>query len=209
LAIAVDRKGVPAAPTTALCPQRPSFPWPTVLSIGPQSFPLAPVLSIGHSPFHWPQSFPLATVLSIGHSPFHWPQSFPLATVLSITTTLSYLSFREPVIFFCLRTKTVAVDGEVHSRTNNYPIPWQLPYPIPQPSPICHPERSRGICGAPLGCPKFTVLQLFPLSSRLPRRAVGAKRRDLRFPSPLPQTPKIDEWPQPDERKTNQPFPAL
>jgi hypothetical protein len=75
--------------------------------------------------------------------------------------------------------------------------PWQRSFPFQQPSPFCHPERtrisyfrsshrchlcgspqrephavvrsrnprqeirgSRGICGAPFGCPKFTVLQL-------------------------------------------------
>ena len=83
------------------------------------------------------------------------------------------------------------------SPPNNCPIPWQRSFPFQQPSPFCHPERtrisyfrsshrchlcgspqrephavvrsrnprqeirgSRGICGAPFGCPKFTVLPL-------------------------------------------------
>jgi RNA polymerase sigma-70 factor, ECF subfamily len=34
---------------------------------------------------------------------------------------------------------------------------------LQRPFPFCHSERSRGICCAPFGCPKFTGLQLPPL----------------------------------------------
>jgi hypothetical protein len=29
------------------------------------------------------------------------------------------------------------------------PYPWQRSFPFQQPAPCCHPERSRGTCGAP------------------------------------------------------------
>jgi hypothetical protein len=31
---------------------------------------------------------------------------------------------------------------------NNHPIPWQRSFLFQPPSPFCHPERSRGICGS-------------------------------------------------------------
>jgi hypothetical protein len=46
--------------------------------------------------------------------------------------------------------------------------------------PLCHPERSRGICGAPLGLPEFSASNLNPqteVSSRPDRSAW----RDLLF----------------------------
>jgi hypothetical protein len=69
---------------------------------------------------------------------------------------------------------------------NACPPPQQLPFPrqqsspFQQPSPFCHPERSRGICGAPFGCPTFTVLE--PLSLCHPERSASQiyrKRRAL------------------------------
>ncbi len=44
-------------------------------------------------------------------------------------------------------------------------------FPLLQPLPSCHPERSRGTCGAPFGRPTFSALQpLSPLSSQRSRR---------------------------------------
>src|ERR1700692_2140879 len=50
------------------------------------------------------------------------------------------------------------VNGKASSPPNNRPIPWQRSFPFQQPSPFCHPERSRISYFAALAGATYVVL---------------------------------------------------
>src|ERR1700723_1118046 len=77
----------------------------------------------------------------------------PLATVLSLSTTLSFLSSRAYPDFLLRSSHRCHLCGS----------PQREPHAVVRSRNARQEIRgSRGICGAPFGCPKFTVLQ--PLS---------------------------------------------
>jgi hypothetical protein len=94
---------------------------------------------------------------------------YPLATVLSHSTALSFLSSRAYPDFLLHSSHRCHLCGS----------PQREPHAVVR----SHNRRqeirgSRGICGAPFGCPKFTVLQ--PLSLSHPERSASQNYRKQR-----------------------------
>ena len=88
--------------------------------------------------------------------------SVVLGTTLHSTVTLSFVIPRG-CDFFDFAQKGLLSTSPA-SRQSCCPLAAVLAFQ--KPSPFCHPERSRGTCGAPFGRPTFSVLPpLSPLSS--------------------------------------------
>jgi hypothetical protein len=91
------------------------------------------------------------------------------------------------------------VDGKASSPPNNCPIPWQRSFPFQQPSPFCHPERTRISYFAALTGATYVVLlkenhmQLFEAAT-LDRKSGEAEGSAVRH-SGAPNLPFYNHFP--------------
>ena len=116
---------------------------------------------------------------------------YPMATVLRLQRPSPFCHSACPGVPWEQATWLRQVKREMNWETSG-PFDTRVPYPLATilsfqpPSPICHSERRRGICGAPFGCPTFTGLQ--PLSVIIPpaRRIVGANAWHIKWTKKRP-----------------------